>query len=414
MVNTNELLSIAFALVANFTNVVHIPPEAVPQRREDLSKVLIGSPGSPLDVFLVHTNGYKFSIRGGVVDYYEGPDSYFSFVSARHLPKFAGSATIGSNDVIALATQIMKRLVKSGNPLDTVPPCVRYSERTNVNFYYISWPVTNSVFRDGLGAIEIDARTGTAVFVALHALEFHDSGFVQAIRNRVYTPDPRPPPRQNPAATMPKPTTNQLQVLIPKWLEFCRRLALDPGTKTNVSDVDWIETVVFTNANVLEPGDVYKIRFTNGTVFQAVNGKIFLHTSADAAFAGAWGDQSSDYWSRFAGKPTRRWEDLAQDLNRLLVQELFIPRTALDKFTPSPYARGTEGVPRCVVRWGHTESLVNSPSDLIRTALFVEFDLATGTVKMIRFDDPEWLRWQVHPKSGQGDRVTEFGNPTPL
>jgi len=47
MIDTNQLLSIAFTLISNFTKVVEIPPDRVPQRRDDLQKIVVGSPRSP-------------------------------------------------------------------------------------------------------------------------------------------------------------------------------------------------------------------------------------------------------------------------------------------------------------------------------------------------------------------------------
>ena len=44
MIDTNQLLSIAFSLIANFTNVVHVPREGVPHSREDLQKLVIEEP----------------------------------------------------------------------------------------------------------------------------------------------------------------------------------------------------------------------------------------------------------------------------------------------------------------------------------------------------------------------------------
>ena len=70
MLDTNTLLTIAFSLISNFTNVVSIPPDAVPQSPADLERCPIGSPSSPIHLFLTGTKGTEFSILGGVVSRY--------------------------------------------------------------------------------------------------------------------------------------------------------------------------------------------------------------------------------------------------------------------------------------------------------------------------------------------------------
>jgi len=67
MIDTNQLLTIGFALLAHFTNVVHMPPEPVPQSPNDLQQYRIGSPNSPTDLFLVDRAGANYWISGGIV-----------------------------------------------------------------------------------------------------------------------------------------------------------------------------------------------------------------------------------------------------------------------------------------------------------------------------------------------------------
>jgi hypothetical protein len=44
MVNTNELLSIAFSLITSFTNVVNVPPQGVPHSPADLTRIGLINP----------------------------------------------------------------------------------------------------------------------------------------------------------------------------------------------------------------------------------------------------------------------------------------------------------------------------------------------------------------------------------
>jgi hypothetical protein len=195
---------------------------------------------------------------------------------------------------------------------------------------------------------------------------------------------------------MPKPTNAQIQALIPQWLAFCEQFGINPGSQTNLADIDWIETVVFTNANLVIPGRLYRIDFKNGAGFTSAGGLIIGHTSEDAAFSGAWADKPEEYWKRFAGETNKTWQDLANQLNSVLVQRLGVSQQHLDKWAPTLYARGRGGVNRCFVRWCDVENPRNLPSydHELKTALIVEFDLGTGEIKTLFFDDPELLKWQ--------------------
>ena len=76
MIDTNQLLSIAFTLISNFTNVVEIPGDHVPTRREDLKEIVVGSPASPLAIYMAHRLGDEFWLEHGVVQQYQSPESF--------------------------------------------------------------------------------------------------------------------------------------------------------------------------------------------------------------------------------------------------------------------------------------------------------------------------------------------------
>lgn len=396
MVDTTQLLSIAFTLISNFTNVVEIPADHVPTCREDLKDIVVGSPFSPVDIYMVHRLGDEFRVRNGVVTDYQSPESFHHKDLRTMLTKFLGPPTLSTNEVVERASHIMRKLTKTGRSVDVVAPKIEAAWSPDVHFFEISWPIKNSPFYNGLGSIEIDARTGRVVFMQLWAKEFNDFVFAAEISNRVYTPGPAPKPIPNPALKMPKPSQAQIRALIPQWLAFCEKFRINPGSQTNLTDIDWIETVVFTNANHVFPGHLDKIEFKNGAGFQSAGGLIIGHVSEDAAFSGAWADKPEDYWKRFAGETNKSWESLANELNSVLVQRLGVLQKHLDKWAPTLYARGRGGVNRCLVRWCDVENPGNLPSyDLrLKTTLLVEFDLGTGEIKTIRFEDPELLKWQ--------------------
>ena len=177
MVDTNQLLSIAFTLISNFTNVVEIPTDHVPTRRQDLVKLVVGSPVSPVDIYMAHRLGDEFWFRDGIVHQYQSPDSFHHRQDITRRAQFLGPATLSTNEVLERATHIMRKLARTGRSVDSIPPKIDAAWSPDIHFFEISWPVPNSSFHNGLGSIEIDARTGRTVFVQLWGQEFYDFAF---------------------------------------------------------------------------------------------------------------------------------------------------------------------------------------------------------------------------------------------
>ena len=135
MIDTNALLAFAFSIVASFTNVVHVPSEAVPQSRSDLAVCVIGRTYFPLDVYLESEKGARFWIRNGVVKQYEYPNRlYFGLQNPADIPKFVGTAKLSSNQVVELANTTIRKLIKHGDPLTNITPrvttrfCLRWTK----------------------------------------------------------------------------------------------------------------------------------------------------------------------------------------------------------------------------------------------------------------------------------------------
>src|SRR5439155_16999861 len=112
MIDTNALLSIAFSLIANFTNVVPVPSDAVPQSAADLNKCIIGSPKSPTHLYLVHQKGTEFWIDDGVVYRYRSPGSFFELQDSKLITNYTGISTLESNDIVRIAGTALQRLIK--------------------------------------------------------------------------------------------------------------------------------------------------------------------------------------------------------------------------------------------------------------------------------------------------------------
>ena len=116
--DTNAILSVAFAIIANFTNVVYVPPQAVPRSENDLGAYQIGRRYFPLDLYLKHKQGNQFWIREGAVYQYETPESYFSLQDPKLIAKYVVTAKLSSNEVFQLASITVRQLVKNGDPLN--------------------------------------------------------------------------------------------------------------------------------------------------------------------------------------------------------------------------------------------------------------------------------------------------------
>src|SRR5664279_1225598 len=100
MVDTNALLSIAFSIIGSFTNVVHVLSGAAPDQLSDLSKCVIGSPHSPIDLYLVDRRGTEFTIAEGVVQSYYSAGSFFGLDDGRLSSQFAGELRLTSREAM--------------------------------------------------------------------------------------------------------------------------------------------------------------------------------------------------------------------------------------------------------------------------------------------------------------------------
>jgi len=196
MIDTNTFLSISLTLISNLAEVVPLPRQAVPRSTNDLQRYVAGSPLIPTELTVVHRNGSQFWISHGVVTDFDTPGSYFSMQDPDLLPRFLGNATMTTQEVVELATNTFYRLGKNGNPLANAVPFLKDGGEFNgqtIPFYQIFLHKTNNGIT-GAGDIEIDARKRQVVSMHLSHWDFYDDRMAQQISNRVYTPDPRPPP----------------------------------------------------------------------------------------------------------------------------------------------------------------------------------------------------------------------------
>ena len=406
MVDTNALLSIGFAIVANFTNIVHVPPAEVPTTINDLQKYIVGSPNRPIDLSLQLKNGAYYWIFEGVVQGFESPGTYFQGQDFKNVAKYGGIPNLDSNQVRELATRTLESLAKTGNPVAGLSPRVRKAAPTSdgreIPFYLLTWPGRTNSPCDVAAEVEIDARTGQIVRLQLWDKGFLDLPYSRKIRDKVYKPEPKPkfefplPDR----ARFRFPTTNQVLAGIRGWVELCKRLELSPGGDTSLARVDWSRSYIYTNHAISDNVPVTQVWFKNGVSFEAERGVILSHFASDSCYVGYWDDRPAEEWSPFHGRVIKRWQDLACDLETKLVERIGLSRSIL-RSCPQELVYvvpevGADGVVRCVVRWRDEaeDARLRGSGFEPFGAIRAEFDLQSGELKWIAIHNPTLLGWK--------------------
>ena len=390
MIGTNLVLNTALSLIMNFADVVGIDQGDVPRKFEDAQKWAV-SPVIADSVLVANKSGAIFSVDRGVVDGYDGTGSYFGLQDTRLLYRFTGDAHLNTNDAVKLAREVLERLVKcGGSPLRESPRLRSAGSlwRKPIPSVKIAWPNPFDPLRASDSAnIEIDLRTGTIVAINLYATNFFDpprEGTREASR---VTKDPDGISGKR---VVPYPTTNQITRAVAHWLILCRELKMNPGDCTNVSQVDWERSVVYTNVHVSRTVPVCQIRFTNNACIESLDGVVFSIFCSDACYTGFWMHRPAEEWKQFEGPILLKWQDLADRLDPVLSRALNLP---LATFTDCQKFPRLDGVTRrSVIRWLPRILPADyvdfyDPYD-VGELLEAEFDLQTGDVKWIYFHDP--------------------------
>lgn len=337
MIDTNALLSIAFSMIASFTNIVEVPPAWVPTKASDLERCIIGRPGWPVHLILTHHSGTEFWINNGAIYSYSSPGSFFTLQDPSLVPNFVGTTTLSSNDVLRIAESALRQLVKSGDPLRGGPPIVQQASEykgQRVPFFRVRWPKPTP--GDLAAQVEIDGRTARIVCLDTWGEGFRDAAFQAEINKRVHAPEPVRSRPQPDWASWPKPTPDNAREAIKGWLAFCRALAIETGTQTNLDDVDWgscwLDPLPFRSiwSNGVCVVRACHIKFKDGVRFDATAGLASSHFRADATSYHD-GQSPSREFRPFEGQPTKRWEDLARDLGAKVAERFDISKAFWDK-----------------------------------------------------------------------------------
>ena len=301
-----------------------------------------------------------------------------------------------------LAADTIQRLAGAHNLLTNVVPVMRAAGEYRgqpIPLYRVNWANPEAPLRR-LASMEIDARTGEIVGVDLFSRGFRDEEAARKITEQVYTPEQAQPARQRMAETYngPPPTTNQAVETIANWLLVCRKLGMNPGSQTNLADVDWERCSIGTNraGGILTP--VCCVHLKNGNGFTSLNGGVIGFVPSDMYWGPTWGIRSKADKERFYGTITRHWEDLARNFRRLLIQNFGFREKDLAPLDPvptyGPGEVGAEGVNTRVNvvfgRFPRRDGKLPQQAaycDASCYAIMVEFDLNSGEIKGFGFVD---------------------------
>jgi hypothetical protein len=407
---TNALLSMGFSLVANFTNVVPVPPDLVPTRVDDVRAYEIGSGSWPVDINMASKRGGYFEIKHGVVIEYSSPTSLLHNQDPNSLERFRGTASLDSKEVLKLAEQVVRRLARRGDPiagrLGKVDRLRDWNTGAFMPFYRVTWPNSSPDEPLSPADIEIDARNGQIVSVWLGGFTFYDLAFSWEMRKRAYIPDPldriKPEAVEDGTLAALRPFTKEMFQAIKNLSRVCERLEAKPLTSTNLTEIDWKNTCVYTNDWIAPNTIVSRVAFTNGSWLDAVGTTACDVFAADACYVDEWWTRTPEQWFIFDGKINYSWEKLTQDLEAKLRTRLHISQKLLARYgrrlrNTSIVPLGETGLKRILVDW--TNGAPQKVEYRANTAwawqnhigYSAEFDVESGELKSIRFRDPELI-----------------------
>jgi hypothetical protein len=193
----------------------------------------------------------------------------------------------------------------------------------------------------------------------------------------------------------PMPSTDDVAKAMPGWLWLCLRLGVKPGVATNVSEVDWDKTLVYTHYWFLSTNDmVCRIVFKTGAVFLSLRGAAIGYIAPDAS------TQPGRGWPYFDPPPFKgtikyRWQDLAEKLQDTLTDRLGIPKECLIPYCPRPGSGAALAALGSNVRERRATILWRTSSASGYNELQgcgAEFDLETGELKELGLTDPAILK----------------------
>ncbi len=193
------------------------------------------------------------------------------------------------------------------------------------------------------------------------------------------------------------PAKQTVQEAIENCRIFCRNVGI-PMSQSKLSDVDWGETWVRPDPEYLRTtNDILRAGFTDGSIMESLDGTVFGYTAPDACYVGYWGLRATNEWNPFIGEIRKRWEDLAKNLETVVLPRLGIPSAAITGIQARPARKppeiGSRGIARVDLCWRNWLNVKNQEHWTANDCpVDAEFDLQSGALKSLRIYDLKLIR----------------------
>ncbi len=393
MVDTNALVAASLVLISNFCRTVPVSQAMVPTSDSEIARVRVGNASDPAALSLFTSAGAIFQMSGGAIDRYTGADCFYAPPSGNRAPVTAGKLRLTKEEAAKVIRTFLATLLHtnsvSGNASE------RIWQEGSKPFYLCDWKSDNQ--REKASAfMELDGRSGSITSISLYGRPFHDTNLHAKILAKTYRPPQSPPRRISLNAHLSAPSTNYVLEAIPRWIGFCRRLGLDPGTQTNVDEIDWQNCRLIPHVPVDPLGtNAWRISFKNGVRFYSTDSIPYEHVAADAYFAGDYMSKSKAEKQKAQGLAKLDWRVLSDSLTDRISSGFNIPKSQLSRLHPesvlSVPAPNEKGLIRALIHWTSEAPAPGRAIINLRYAIAAEFDLRDGSVKLLSFSDSEML-----------------------
>ena len=399
MVNTNELLSVSFALLAAFGGQCRLPARLIPHSTNEIATFQAGELFHPLNIHIVHSNISEFWIQRGAVAKFR----LLSFSSTNTIARAATpleepSSGMTASDAVLYGEGVLRALSAGSEPGSGVVPSVApltESGKADVSGYHLRWLLKDRGWFQYTAEMVVDPRTKALSYLSLLSPSFNDPAREMSMSNRVIVSVPTGRVTEavnsmsgNVSAAASDPVAEALA----SWLTLCRTLAVDPGAQTNLIDIDWNRCRAYTNREISTNTAVLQLWFRNGAGFECIRGKAFSHYSADSCFGGSFGQRTAADWGRFRGTVRIPWEPQARAFERSMVTNLSVSSNILRTLKlvaiNVPPELGAQGFTRVSCGWFVWPTEWESVREMadIPVKATCEIDLVDGSIKWFHID----------------------------
>src|SRR3982751_6190899 len=108
VIDTNLLLTLSFSIITNFTYDLQLPPPDL--SGSNMLRFVIGTPHSPLDVYIHTRDGMEFWVSKGVVRRYVTDRSFYVLQNPDGVTNYFGDWRLSPAKLMERAEEIMTRI----------------------------------------------------------------------------------------------------------------------------------------------------------------------------------------------------------------------------------------------------------------------------------------------------------------